>query len=191
MIRDQLSYGLARLSALARQDDWRTGEVEGLTPTQGDILRLLVQRPGGLRAGAVSAHLNVSQPTASDAAAALLRKALIEKLPDPEDGRAYMLRVTRSGRALARRWPESFAAVARVLSAEDQAALLGIVIRAIDDLQREGAISRQRMCMSCRYFVPNRHRSTSKPHHCRFIDAALGEGDLRLDCAEHAEAEAA
>ncbi|MBK8544880.1 MAG: winged helix-turn-helix transcriptional regulator [Caulobacteraceae bacterium] len=120
-----------------------------------------------------------------------LRKALIEKLPDPEDGRAFMLRVTRSGRALARRWPESFAAVARVLSAEDQAALLGIVIRAIDALQREGAISRQRMCMSCCHFAPNRHRSKSKPHHCRFIDAALGEGDLRLDCAEHEEAEAA
>ena len=41
MLRDQLIYGLSRLAALARQEDWKVGEAAGLTPTQGDALRLL------------------------------------------------------------------------------------------------------------------------------------------------------
>lgn len=191
MSKEQLSHGLARLAALARQDDWRAGEVEGLTPTQGDILRVLVQRPEGLRITALAAHLNVTQPTASDAATALERKGLVEKLADPDDGRALVLRPTRSGRALTKRWPLSFGALVDVLSAEDQAHLLGIVTRAIYELQRRGAISPQRMCLSCRYFAPHAHRDRARPHHCRFIDAPLGESDLRVDCADHEEVQAA
>ncbi|HCK85129.1 MAG TPA: MarR family transcriptional regulator [Hyphomonadaceae bacterium] len=191
MSREQLSNGLARLAALARQDDWRAGEVEGLTPTQADILRALIQRPEGLRVTALAAHLNVTQPTASDAATALERKGLVEKLADPGDGRALVLRITRRGRALGRRWPLSFGALVDALSEEDQARLLGIVTRAIYELQHRGDISPQRMCLSCRYFAPNVHRDQTRPHHCRFIDAPLGEGDLRVDCADHEEAQAA
>lgn len=191
MPKEQLSHGLARLAALARQDDWRAGEVEGLTPTQGDILRVLVQRPKGLRVTALAAHLNVTQPTASDAATALERKGLVEKLRDPADGRALVLRATRTGRALARRWPLSFGGLVDVLSEEDQARLLGVVTRGIFELQRRGAISPQRMCLSCRYFAPNVRRGTPRPHHCRFIDAPLGEGDLRIDCPDHKEPHAA
>lgn len=191
MLREQLSHGLARLAALARQDDWRAGEVEGLTPTQGDILRVLIQRQDGMRVSALAAHLNVTQPTASDAIAALERKGLVEKLADPEDGRALILRPTRSGRALVKRWPLSFGAIVETLTPADQAALLGIVTRSIQALQRKGAISPQRMCLSCRYFAPNMHRDAARPHHCRFIDAPLGEADLKVDCADHEEAHAA
>ncbi len=185
MLKEQLTFGLARLAALARQDDWRIGEVEGLTPTQGDILRALVERPDGMRLSAVAAHLQISQPTASDAVAALTRKDLVQKGTDPADRRALHIRMTRAGRALAKRWPLSFGAVTEALNVEDQAALLGIIIRAIDALQRKGAIPQQRMCVSCRYFAPNVHRNRSSPHHCRFIDAPLGEAGLRVECAEH------
>lgn len=190
MLKEQLSFGLARLAALARQDDWRAGEVEGLTPTQGDILRALLQRPKGMRVTALAAHLNVTQPTASDAAAALERKGLVEKLADPDDGRALIVRTTRSGRALARRWPMSFGSLADALSEQDQARLLGIVTRAIKELQNRDAISPQHMCLNCRYFAPNIHPGKTRPHHCRFVDAPLGEGDLRIDCPDFEEADA-
>ncbi|MBN8606871.1 MAG: MarR family transcriptional regulator [Caulobacterales bacterium] len=180
-----MSFGLARLAALARQDDWRAGEVEGLTPTQGDILRTLLRRPDGLRLTALASHLHITQPTASDAVAALERKGLVQKRADPADGRALLLRVTRGGRALAQRWPLSFGLVVDALQPDDQAAMLGVVTRAIHTLQRRGAISPQRMCLSCRYFTPNVHGGTSQPHHCRFIDAPLSDGDLRVDCPEH------
>lgn len=187
-LHDRLADGLARLAALARQEDWRVGEAEGLTPTQGDILRTLIARPEGMRLTIMAAHLQVTQPTASDAASALERKGLLEKLADPGDGRAVLLRATRSGRALAKRWPLSFGAVVGALSPIDQVALLGIVSRAIFKLQRQGAIPAQRMCLTCRYFAPNTHPGKARPHHCRFIDSSIGEGDLRIDCSDHVEA---
>lgn len=185
MLKEQVSFGLARIAAVARRDDWRAGELEGLTPTQGDILRLLLQRPDGLRLTALAALLQISQPTASDAVTALVRKNLIQKDTDPDDARAALLRVTRTGRALAKRWPLSFGAIVEALPTADQAALLGIVMRAILTLQRQGAIAPQRMCHSCRYFAPNAHVGRNRPHHCRFINTAIGEADLRVDCAEH------
>ena len=191
MLKAQLSFGLARLAALARQEEWRAGEAEGLTPTQGDVLRVLTQRPEGMRLSAVAAHLHISQPTASDAVAALERKGLVQKRADPDDGRALLLRVTRTGRALANRWPLSFSALADAMAPADQAALLAIVTRAIHTLQRKGAIPPQRMCLSCKYFAPNIHRDKARPHHCRFIDAPIGDGDLRVDCLEHEAADAA
>ncbi len=187
----QLAVGLARLAALARQDEWRAGEATGLTPTQGDILTTLAQRRDGMRVGALAAQLHVSQATASDALSALDRKALIERYSDPNDRRATLLRLSRKGRAVAKRWPAGFARVIDALSPEDQATLMGVIIRAIDALEREGAVSRQRMCLSCQFFAENAHPGAARQHHCRLIDAALGEGDLRVDCPEHQEANAA
>lgn len=187
----QIALGLARLAALARQDEWRAGEAEGVTPTQGDILIALAQRSEGMRVGALAALLHVSQATASEALAALDRKALIERYADPADRRATLLRLSRKGRSLAKRWPNGYARVIDALSTKDQAALMGIVVRAIAALERQGAVSRQRMCLSCQFFVENAHPGAARPHHCRLIDAALGEGDLRIDCPEHQEAHAA
>lgn len=187
-LRDQLSDGLARLAALARQEDWSTGEVEGLTPTQGDILRLLAARPQGTRLTTIAAQLQVSQPTASDAASTLERKGLLAKQADPLDGRAVLLSATRSGKALAKRWPAGFGSVADSLSVDDQTALLGILTRAIFKLQRQGAISPQRMCLSCRHFRADAHPGKSRQHHCGFIDAPIGDADLRIECADHEEA---
>ncbi|MCR6643860.1 MAG: MarR family transcriptional regulator [Terricaulis sp.] len=187
----QLALGLARLAALARQDEWRAGEAQGLTPTQGDILTTLAQRAEGMRVGALAAQIHVSQATASDALAALDRKGLIERYADPTDKRATLLRLSRKGRALAKRWPDGFARVIDTLSPKDQAALMGIVVRAIAALERQGAVSRQRMCLSCQFFAENAHPGAARPHHCRLIGAALGEGDLRIDCPEHQEAHAA
>ena len=185
MIRDHLTYGLARLAAVARQSEWATGEREGLTPTQGDILRLLAQRPAGLRLNAIAAHVSVTQPTASDAVSSLHGKQLVEKYSDPDDGRAVVVRLTKAASAVLGHLPQGFEPMVDTLSPGDQAALLGIVSRAILSLQMQGRIAPQRMCQTCRYFVHDAHPGATNPHHCRFVDAPLGKTDLRIDCAEH------
>ena len=119
------------------------------------------------------------------------RKGYLEKISDPADGRAVLLRATPAGKALARRWPMSFGGMIEALSESDRADLLGIVSRAILALQTQGAISRQRMCLSCRHFARDAHPGKSAQHHCRLMDVALGAGDLRIDCPEHREVNAA
>jgi hypothetical protein len=58
-------------------------------------------------------------------------------------------------------------------------------------LQEERQIPVSRMCVTCRYFGPNRYDDSANPHHCAFTGAPFGDGDLQLDCADHAPAEAA
>jgi hypothetical protein len=36
-----------------------------------------------------------------------------------------------------------------------------------------------------RFFQPYRHPDPDRPHHCAFVDAPFGDGELRLDCPDH------
>jgi DNA-binding MarR family transcriptional regulator len=184
-VDDQLPQALERLAAFARQEAWRAGEAEGLTPTQADILRLVCARSGGVRPTFAANFVGVSQPTGSDAIGALERKGLLERIADPADGRAILLRSTRAGRALARRWPNPYAEIAAVLGPADREALLGAALRAILKLQQQGAIPAQRMCFTCVHFAAHAYAGSKAPHHCRLLDAPLAMAALRVDCPEH------
>ncbi len=184
MIDDQLAFGLARLAALARRTTWLAGEQVGLTPTQGEVLDLLARHPAGLRLSTVATQLCVSQPTASEAVAALRRKGLVRSAPDPRDRRAILLRLTREGEQQTDQWPNAFAPIVASLSTEDRELLLGLVQRSIGSLIGRGLLPAQRMCPSCRYFRPAAP-GTGGPHHCAYVDLPLTDAELRLDCADH------
>lgn len=188
MIRDQLIYGLSRLAALARQKDWQTGEGAGLTPTQGDALRLLADRPEGLRLNELAAQLSVRSSTASDAVSALASKHLVERRPDPDHGRAIRVSLSLEGRAMLGQLPDGFEDIVTLLNDGNVESLHGIVVQTIGQLQRAGRIAPQRMCMTCRYFVSDTSIAGSGEHYCRLIKASLRQSDLRLNCPEHEEA---
>ena len=185
MIRNQLIYGLSRLAALARQKDWQTGEGAGLTPTQGDALRLLADRPEGLRLKDLAAQLSVRSSTASDA---LASKHLVERRPDPDHGRAIRVSLSLEGRALLGQLPDGFEDIVSLLSDGNAESLHSIVVRTIAQLQRSGRIAPQRMCLTCHYFVSDTSTTESGEHYCRLIKAPLRQSDLRLNCPEHEEA---
>src|SRR3546814_15902939 len=93
--------GLSRIGMLLRSEGWRQAEATGLTPTQAQILAHLAAR-GPARIGMIATEIDVTQPTASDAVAALVREGYVEKLPDTDDARAARLHQTDSGERLAR-----------------------------------------------------------------------------------------
>lgn len=181
----RLADGLTRLAAVARQIDWHHAEIEGLTPTQADLLRFAVSRPAGVRLSAAAAQAGVTKATASDAVAALERKRLIDKRPDPLDRRALALMATADGRTLQARWPASFEAVVEGLSAIEQETLLRLVAKMIRALQLKGVIAPQRACVSCRFFRENAAPGAPEPHFCAFVGAPMGDRHLRVDCPEH------
>lgn len=47
-----------------------------------------------------------------------------------------------------------------------------------------GAYSRARMCVTCTDFRPDVNDDPVRPHHCAFVDAAFGDGETRVDCAD-------
>ncbi len=189
---DGILTGLARIGLVLRASAWRQAETTGLTPTQAQILVHLVRR-GPARPGAVAAEIAVTQPTASDAVAALIRKGHVERRADPEDGRAALLHATAAGRdtaATVEAWPDALLEAADLLDPAERGVLLKALTRMIRTLQLRGAIPVQRMCATCSHFRPYRHTDAAAPHHCAFVDAAFGNAELRLDCADHAEADA-
>ena len=167
----------------------------GLNPTQLHALTFIAGRAEkGQRVGAVAAQLGVTQPTATDTIAALVRKGLLTKKADPEDPRAVSVRITPSGRDVVRGIGLAITATERALetlSHDEQAELLRAIVKTIRALQVAGAISPQRLCVTCKYFRPHAHAERGNPHHCDYVDAAFGVEALRLDCGEHEPASTA
>lgn len=187
---DHIATGLAKIGLFLRSHAWRRTEATGLTPTQAQILVHLVRR-GPARVSALAQEIAVTQPTASDAVAALIRKGHVEKRPDPEDGRAAMLHAGAGARRVAAEieaWPDALLEAADTLDPAERAVLLKALMKMIRTLQVSGAMPVQRMCATCRHFRPHQHADAAAPHHCAFVDAAFGTADLRLDCDDHVEA---
>lgn len=180
--------GLNRVSTVLRADDWSRAKAAGINPTQLSILEILEGRLGGLTVKQLSLLLNVSQPTTTDSILALERKGLVEKRPDPADGRAVLICTTRAGLLAvhAASTPQGEVGQATAALADGaQEELLVLLVSLIRQLQENQAIPVQRMCVSCRHFRPYVHADAAQPHHCNFVDAAFGQQDLRIDCREH------
>lgn len=185
---DRLVEGFDRISSVLRSDLWATATRAGLSPSQAQVLGLLLKRPAGLRPKAIAAELAVSAASMADTLAALVKKGLVEREGDPDDGRAVLVRLTPSGQQLGTEIAPPSARVAAAIKTLEpiaQQELLRTQIALIRQLQAAGAIPLQQMCVSCRHFRAQAHPGRSKPHHCAFIDAAIGNQDLRLACVDH------
>lgn len=189
----RIREGLERLAMVLRVDEWSRAKATGLNPTQLAILGLLEGRDAnGLGVKEIAANLGVSQPTATDSINALERKDCVAKRPGVADKRAVRVAVTAGGLATLRQanQEESLAEQAiAALGVGVQEDLLLTLIRMIRHLQEAGAIPVQRMCVSCRYFAPFAHADDARPHHCKFVDAAFGQRELRIDCRDHVKAD--
>jgi DNA-binding MarR family transcriptional regulator len=159
--------------------------------TQGQVLALLRANPAGLRLGVLAEQLGVTAATTSDSVAALQRKGLVTKEPTAGDGRGVVVLLTPTGSreaAAAAAWPDFLLEAVDELSAEEQATFLRALVAMIRSLQEKGRIPVARMCVSCRFFRPFMHHDPVRPHHCAFVDAPFGDGELRLDCPDHSPA---
>ena len=190
MPADQIALALARIGTVMKSLAWDMAEPLGINPTQSQILAHLAAR-GPSRVSDLAAWLGVSQPTLSDAAAALLRKGMLERRPDPRDGRAVRLDLTERGIAVAEMVgspsPVMLSALEQ-LSPHDRDGMQRGLLGLIRALQIAQAIPVQRMCVTCAHFRPHAHDDAARPHHCAFVDAAFGDAALRIDCGDHEDA---
>jgi DNA-binding MarR family transcriptional regulator len=74
----------------------------GITPTLHAALHS-IETHGPITAGQLAVHEHVQKPTMTRTIQALLDRELIERLPDPLDGRVSWLRITPAGRKLLQR----------------------------------------------------------------------------------------
>lgn len=186
----RIAAGLGRLSLALKSKAWKAAADQAITPTQGALLAHLTEHPNGLSLGALAQKLGISAPTASDAVKTLVAKKLVAKKPGA-DKRAVVLTATEAGDRIAAQagdWTEFLAEAVDVLDHAEQADFLVSLTKIIRSLQESGDISPQRLCVTCRHFMPFAHRDAVQPHHCRFVDQPFGRGGLRLNCADHDDA---
>jgi DNA-binding MarR family transcriptional regulator len=100
MPNDQIAFALARIATLLKSQAWDRAEPLGINPTQGQILARIAAR-GASGPRDLAADLGVTQPTVSDAVAALVRKGMLARSRDAQDGRAVRLSLTEHGARVA------------------------------------------------------------------------------------------
>jgi DNA-binding MarR family transcriptional regulator len=179
---------LNKLALALRWGAWQQSGRHGLHPAQAQILTLLASRPKGLRMGELAAALGVTPASTSDSVTALVRKRLVDKSPAAGDARAVVVSLTPDGRreaAAVSTWPDAMLAAVDDLDAEEQSALLRVLLKMIRSLQERQVIPAARMCVTCRFFDPYAYPGSDRPHHCRFVDAPFGDAELRVDCLDH------
>jgi DNA-binding MarR family transcriptional regulator len=185
----KLAAALERVGQALRVQARDAATPHGLTPTQAHVLlRLAADPPVRRRIGALSEYLDVSHPTVSDAVSALSRKGLVERAGG---GRRAPLALTASGAdtaaALARWDGPTREQLARLPTADKQVALR-VLLDLVAGMQAAGVVTVARMCSTCRHFRRGVHPGETSPHHCALVDLPLADADLRVDCAEHAQA---
>ena len=189
-IQARLADALARLALLSRSGEQRAADSEALSSLQARVLAVLERRPG-LRVGELAEELLVSYGTVSAAISTLEEKGLVAKYVDPDEHRAVIVEATRRGSAAAKRAlaaaGELLAPAVEELPDDEAAVLLASLIKLLRALERRGAISPARMCVSCRWFEPG-GGDGAKPHYCHLLEAAIGRGELRVHCTDHERA---
>jgi DNA-binding MarR family transcriptional regulator len=168
---------------------WDEAKRHGLSPLQVGALTNLLHAPDGSgRVGQLARESDVSQPTMSDAVAALEKKGLIHKGPAATDSRSSALALTAKGRALAVQlsgWSEPLRNRLGDLPEEGKVTVMRFLYDVIASLQQARFITVARMCISCRYFRPDGDPTEPGRHFCALLKVPLPESALRIDCPEH------
>jgi DNA-binding MarR family transcriptional regulator len=96
----RLRMAIVRTSRRLRQE--AAGAVGELTPTSAAALAT-VERHGPLTPSELAAIERVKRPTATRTLRVLTEAGLVERAPDPEDGRSALVSITAAGRDRLRR----------------------------------------------------------------------------------------
>lgn len=193
-VMGRITHGLLRLSTAMRSEAWNWAEQVGLTPTQGEILVLLLQRKSALRLGEIARETALTAATTSDAVSTLEVKGLIEKRRAIDDGRALAVRLTTRGRAAAKRavqWPGFLTKAVGKLGGAEQGKLYRSLVKMIYELEASDTMPAHRMCISCKHFEPGQASARKAAvHRCALLGESFDDTGVRLDCSTYEAADA-
>lgn len=133
---DTLAEELLGVARQLRRRTQRQVAPLGLNPHQSRALRV-IGRSGPLRPSAVAEGLGIVARSATDSISGLVDSGLVERRPDPADGRAHLLALTPEGEAVLARVAairtEVAAAVFGRLSPDERATLGSLLHRLAEE----------------------------------------------------------
>jgi DNA-binding MarR family transcriptional regulator len=109
----------------------------GITLPRFDLMAQLERYPEGLRMGELSKRMMVTGGNVTGIADQLEREELVVRVPDPQDGRAFMLKLTPRGRTvfveMAAEHEGWVADLFRDIAADDKAGMIAL----LDTMKRQ------------------------------------------------------
>ncbi|OBH60063.1 MarR family transcriptional regulator [Mycobacterium sp. E2479] len=147
---------------------------------------LYVGPPPAARSTALARELNVADPTVSDAIAALVRKGLVVRTPDPDDRRRHGLVLTPAGRKTATelaRWTAPAEIATSKLDRSEAERLLDTLLVVMAKLHDAQMLPVVRACSTCVQLETS--QTGARSYRCKFYDTPMSISDLRVDCADH------
>lgn len=190
-IERKISVGLERISQVLKTLIWSESATTGLSPIQIQFLVYLNYR-GEAKVNDLADYFNLTPATVSEAVSTLEAKKLVLRERGVEDRRTVWLKLTARGKRLASKissWANVLEDVVKVLSKDEKKVMLKALVNVIYEFQKRGLIKVSEICITCKYFRPNVHKSALKPHHCDFVGKPFGDVDLRIDCPDYEMAE--
>lgn len=183
-IEGRIVVALERLSEAFRVLLWEESKETSLSPIQIQLLIFLqFHSAEKCKVSYLADEFNLTKATISDSVKILLQKGLIEKAVDKSDTRSFSISLTREGKRIAVKSSQFAGAIEKPLhqfSAKQKEILLLSLLELIERLNKDGIITIQRMCFTCRF-----HKKTGSVHYCNLLKKNLKNGDLRVDCPEH------
>lgn len=183
-VESKIVIALERISEAFRVLLWEESKEHGLSPIQVQILIFCLFHTADKRTvSALADEFNMTKPTISDSVKSLLSKKFIIKEAAPTDNRSYSIKLTDSGKVLARKVSMFTNKILEPLSnstIEQNELLFSSLLELILNLQKKGVISINRMCLSCRF-----HELKKNQNYCHLLNVPLKKSDLRVDCQEH------
>jgi DNA-binding MarR family transcriptional regulator len=183
-LADKTAYLFGRLASTYDYVLRRCAARHGLTALQSELL-MAVARGGGARGvTALSRTLLLTQPTVSDALAALVKKGLVEVAPGV-DKRTSTPRLTDRGREVAaeiKRCMSIISSAMQQLGGEDLRGLFHGLLKLAAGLYKAGVILEARICLTCKYL------SKRGGYYCSLLKAPISVEELRVDCPDHSSA---
>lgn len=183
-VSSKVVAALERLSEAFRVLLWTEAKQYGLSPIQVQLLTYLLHYPEEKRTVTfLASYFNMTKATISDAVKSLESKQLLARKVMANDSRSHTIHLIKEGKVLAKK-VERFAqpmqeTVVQVMPAPNQAGLLENLLQLIYQLNQQGVINTQHMCLNCRF-----HAQKKGGHYCNLIKSSLKPGDLRVDCPE-------
>lgn len=139
----RITQVLLCLAPAMRQQAWLWCQPTGLTPTQSEILVLLMEQAKPMRLTDIAATIQLTVATTSEAVSTLTHKGLLIKAHSSSDGRTLAIRLTAAGRRTAKKatdWPMFLVNALSTLNAKEQASVEQALDKMLKALRSAGKL---------------------------------------------------
>ena len=183
-IEDKIVVALERISEVFKLLLRNESKAHELSPIQTQILVfILFHSLEKCKVSYLAKEFSLTKATISDSVKVLLKKQLIKKTNDASDTRSFVLSLTKQGKSVAEKaslYAQPLEQPIDQLSAKQKEVMLDGLLKLINDLNKSGVITLQRMCFTCvNYQVKN------GAHYCKLLDTKLADNEIRLDCPDY------